>query len=292
MKSHFNAFHPAITFSYYMGSIALIMLFIHPIFLIAGLLIILGIHIFHDRCKSLQRWLFFMIITGILLFVMNPIFNERGRHVLLEWMGHRVTLEATIYGGMSALSIIGVMMLFVSYNEVMTPNKLLFLFSKLLPQFAILLMLTLRFIPLMRRRLTEISDVQKSKGISILHGTWKERIKKGMLYIQVLLTYSLEEAIQTADSMKARGYGQTNRSTYEYFRFKKSDIIALVYLVGLFSFDIFGRIKGYGFLTIYPILESIHFSSIEMVFFFVNLMFLSFPLLAELGGFIKWHLLN
>jgi energy-coupling factor transport system permease protein len=292
MKSRFNAFHPAINFSYYIGSIALIMLFLHPIFLIAALTILIGIHIVHDRCISLQHWLFFMIITGILIFIMNPLFNERGRHLLFEILGHRVTLEATIYGGMSALSIIGVMMLFVSYNEVMTPNKLLFLFSKILPQFAILLMLTLRFIPLMRRRLTEISDVQSSKGISILHGTWIERIQKGMLYIQVLLTYSLEEAIQTADSMKARGYGQSNRTTYEYFRFKKPDLIAMVYLSVLFSINLFGRFSGYGFLSIYPILESINPSPLEIIILVCNLMFLSFPLFAELGGFVRWQLLN
>lgn len=292
MKSRFNAFHPFVTFCYYIGSIVFMMLFQHPIFLLMGLLVLIAIHFVHDRCKNLQRWLFFIMISGVFIFILNPIFNERGRKLLFDVLGHRVTLEATIYGGMSALTIIGVMMIFVSYNEVMTPNKLLYLFSKFLPQFAVLLMLTLRFIPLMKRRLDEISSVQVSKGISVFHGSWKERTQKGMLYIQVLLTYSLEEAIQTADSMKARGYGQFNRTTYEYFRFKSSDKLALIYLLFLFTINLYGRFIGYGNLTIYPMMENVQLVSTEILFFVIYMLFLGFPLYVEIGGAVRWRLLK
>ncbi|HYK73911.1 MAG TPA: energy-coupling factor transporter transmembrane component T [Pseudoneobacillus sp.] len=292
MKSRFHDFHPFVTFCYYIGSIAFMMLFVHPIFLLLGLIVLIVIHFIHDRCKNLQRWLFFVMLSGGFIFILNPFFNERGRNVLFEVFGHRVTLEATIYGGMSAITLIGVMMIFVSYNEVMSPNKLLYLFSKFLPQFAVLLMLTLRFIPLMKRRLDEISAVQLSKGISIVYGSWKERIQKGMLYVQVLLTYSLEEAIQTADSMKARGYGKLNRTTYEYFRFKGSDKVALIYLILLFSINLYGRFKGFGYLTIYPIMEQIQLVSTENFFLFIYILFLGFPLYVEIGGVVRWRLLK
>jgi energy-coupling factor transport system permease protein len=292
MKVRFHAFHPVVTFCYYVGAIALVMMNQHPLFLIAALSILLALHFFYNRFNDVKPWLFFIFTTGILIFLINPLFNERGRHVLLEIMGHRVTLEASIYGGMSALSIICVLLLFVSYNEVMTPNKQLFLFSKFLPQFAILLMLTLRFIPLMRRRLVEIAAVQVSKGISVSHGPLKERIKKGMLYVQVLLTYSLEEAIQTADSMKARGYGQKKRSTYEYFRFNKKDMLTLLFLVILLSINLYGRYAGFGSLTIYPLMESLGLAPEESFILLIYALFLCFPLYVEIGEFIRWRLLN
>jgi energy-coupling factor transport system permease protein len=290
MKSRFTTFHPLINFSYYIGSLILFMLFMHPIFLIVGITILIIIHYFEDRFRNLRRWLFFMFLTGLLILVMNPLFNERGRNLLFEVFGHRVTLEAVIYGGMSALSIVGVMALFVSYNENMTPNKLLFLFSRFLPQFAVLLMLTLRFIPLMRRRLEEISAVQTSKGISVHTGSFQERMKKGMLYIQILLTYSLEEAIQTADSMKARGYGQYKRSSYEYFTWKLSDKISLVYLTVLFLFCLYSRYSGAGVFTIYPMMESIGLQIDEQLLLFISMMFISFPLLVNLGDVFRWRI--
>ncbi|MCD8511312.1 MAG: energy-coupling factor transporter transmembrane protein EcfT [Bacillus sp. (in: Bacteria)] len=110
-----------------------------------------------------------------MIFIINPLFNDRGRHVLFELLGQRVTLEASLYGATMALAIMAIISLFVSYNEVMTPNKLLFLFSKILPRFAVVLMLTLRFIPLMKRRLDEISAVQQSKGLSLTDGTWRKK---------------------------------------------------------------------------------------------------------------------
>jgi energy-coupling factor transport system permease protein len=193
---------------------------------------------------------------------------------------------------MNALVIIGVMALFVSYNEVMSPNKLLFLFSKLLPQFAVLLMLTLRFIPLMKRRLAEISAIQTSKGLSMVHGRWMDKAKTGILYVQVLLVYSLEEAIQTADSMKARGYGNGKRTSYEYFIFKKRDLFALLYLLVVFLLVLIGRLKGYGYLTIYPVMESALISPSEFFLLFLYLLFLSFPLVAGVGGYVRWRLSN
>lgn len=293
MEQRFAQFHPAVTFLFYIGALSLLMLMLHPLFLVCGFIVVLLISFIHGQIQGLKRWSILMISTVVFILILTPLFNERGRTVLFEIANHRITLEAITYGGMTAISIISVIALFVSYNEIMTPNKLLFLFSKILPQFAVLLMLTLRFIPLMRRRLAEISAVQSSKGLSVLHGRFKDKAKNGLLYVQVLLSYSLEEAIQTADSMKARGYGSGKRSTYEYFRLKNIDIVAMVFLVSIFITLVFLRIySGYGFLTIYPRMESFQLSEIEFLCLAGYLLFFSFPLLVEGWGYIRWRLLN
>ncbi|MDP4086972.1 MAG: energy-coupling factor transporter transmembrane component T [Bacillota bacterium] len=290
MPNQFERFHPLVTFSFYAGALSLLILMLHPVFLGTAIVVILAINYRQDHLSGVRRWLIFMMTTGLLIVIFNPLFNERGRHVLFEMGQRRFTLEAVTYGGMNALSIIGVLALFISYNEIMTPNKLLFLFSKFMPQFAILLMLTLRFIPLMKRRLAEISVIQMSKGISVTHGKWKGRVKAAMQYIQILLTYSLEEAIQTADSMKARGYGSGIRTSYEYFRFKKMDGLALFYLVMLFLLILNGRFSGYGFLNVYPIMESCQLTKMDTFTLTLFLFFLSFPLLTEIGGVFRCRL--
>jgi energy-coupling factor transport system permease protein len=288
MSTRFSRFHPAIQFFYFLGSIVLVMLFMHPFYLSIAITIFILFHFFFDRFKGLLAWIRFILLTGGFIFFLTPLFNERGRYLLFELFGHRVTFEAITYGAMSALSLIGVMVLFISYNEIITPNKILFLFSKFLPQFAVLLMLTLRFIPLMRRRLNEISAVQSAKGISIHDGTWRERLQKGMIYIQILLTFSLEEAIQTADSMKARSYGLYSRTTYEHFRLKAMDKIAFLFLLFIFSICVWMRFNGFGFLTVYPVMESLSLAPSEWVILFLYSLFLSFPLFVEMGE-IQWR---
>ncbi|MEH7094278.1 energy-coupling factor transporter transmembrane component T [Neobacillus vireti] len=292
MRLRFDRFHPLVTFLFYAGAVSLLIVMLHPVFLVTSIAVVFLINILHDRLNGLRRWSFFLLTTFVLMVMMNPLFNERGRHLLVEINQHRVTVEAVVYGGMNALSIIGIIAIFVSYNVIMTPNKLLFLFAKILPQFAVLLMLTLRFIPLMRRRLEEITVVQRSKGLSVAHGSWRARAKIGMLYVQTLLTFSLEEAIQTADSMKARGYGRGPRTTYEYFKMNQADRMAIIYLLGLLSFTLVERVSGYGFLTIYPLMETWHLSLMDTAVFISYTLFLSFPLLVEAGGMFRWRLSN
>lgn len=292
MGNRFNRYHPLITFFYYAGAIVLLFLMLHPIFLAVGFLCILVINFMHDRLQGIRRWFLLIIISVFFMMFLNPLFNERGRHILFEINHHRFTLEAVTYGGMNGLSLIGVIILFISYNIVMTPNKLLFLFSRFLPQFSVLLMLTLRFIPLMRRRIEEISYIQRSKGISVKAGKWKTKWKTAMLYVQVLLTFSLEEAIQTADSMKARGYGQGARTSYEYFRFKRSDTSAILYLAILFALVVTGRIYGYGYLTVYPLMEIWDLSLNDFRILICYFLFISFPILVEAGEKIRWRLSN
>ena len=292
MSHRFERYHPLVSFLYYTGALSLFILMLHPIFLVAALFMVLLINFRHDRYRRMKRWWIFLFSTFLLMLFLNPLFNERGRHLLFEIHHHRVTLEAISFGGMNALSIICVIAIFISYNIVMTPNKLLYLFSKFLPQFAILLMLTLRFIPLMRRRLEEISTIQRSKGVLLTTGTWKYRVKTGMLYIQTLLTFSLEEAIQTADSMEARGYGTRSRSSYEYFTFRKKDFFVLLFLIILYAVIILGRIRGYGYLTVYPIMESWGLSPLDFQTLIFYLLFLSFPIWIEAGGKFQWRLSN
>ncbi|MGG5254339.1 energy-coupling factor transporter transmembrane component T [Neobacillus sp. SM06] len=292
MYDRFERFHPLILFIYYGGAMILFFLLLHPLFLSIAFFLVLLLHLLRDHGRSLSQWLFFMLTTGLFLFLLNPLFNERGRHVLLTIFQHRFTLEAFIYGGMSALSVMGVIALFVSYNEIMTPNKLLFLFAKWLPQFAVLLMLTLRFIPLMKKRAEDITAIQKSKGIAGADGSLRKRIETGLLFLQALLVFSLEEAIQTADSMNARGYGFRKRSSYEYFVLKKADWIAGLFLVFLFIAIAYGRVNGYGYLTVYPRLENWYLTGMDLEVLIFECLYLSFPLMVNVGRRIRWRILR
>lgn len=292
MILRFEQLHPFNTFLYYAGAIALLMLMLHPFYLGVAFFIIIMREFFYDRFRGLRNWFLFIFLTALIIVIINPFFNQRGQHVLWEFGHRRFTLEAFLYGGITALSLISIVVLFVSFNRIMTPNKLLFLFARILPQFALLLMLTLRFIPLMKRRIEDITSVQQSKGISMTNGKWSEKAKKGLLYVQVLLTYSLEEAIQTADSMKARGYGAGKRSSYDHFRWYRSDYFIAAFIVSCLIILFYGRINGHGYLTIYPVMDSLHLVGADQLLFLVVVLYFLFPLWLEWGGMLKWRIFN
>jgi energy-coupling factor transport system permease protein len=68
--------------------------------------------------------------------------------------------------------------------------------------------MSLRLIPRMKRRVIAIASAQKTIGNDVFAGGLKVRLKNGIKILSALTTWSLENSIETADSMNARGYGR------------------------------------------------------------------------------------
>src|SRR5699024_4213728 len=168
-------------------------------------------------------------------------------------------------------------------------NKFLFVFSKILPRTAFLVMLSLRFIPLVRLRLIEIMAVQHVRGTSLVTGPVKYRAKNGMNFLKILLTWSLEEAIQTADAMKTRGYGLGKKSAYLPWYFGKRDLFVFIFLALLFSFSVFAGIFGYGKIVIYPALGTLEFFFLDICAYMAMILLIGFPIIVEGREALKWH---
>ncbi len=107
-------------------------------------------------------------------------------------------------------------------------------FSRISPKVALLTMITGEFVPLFYEKITENNTRPKTKGVQVDAGSIVERVKNGMQLLQVLLICSLEDALQTADSMQARGFGVTKRTTYIRYRMERRDWYTLSYLSILF----------------------------------------------------------
>lgn len=289
MGNGFPSYHPYTIFFYYICVGVLSMYFNHPVFLILGLIILIFINISHDKGKSLRKWTFPLIIMGSIFVILNPFLVSRGTNILFYFRGKQVTLEATMYGIVMSLALVSVIIIFVSFNLILNGNKFLFIFSKILPRTAFLIMLSIRFIPLVKGRLDEIMAVQRVRGITLSNGTLKRRAENGMLMLKILLTWSLEEAVQTADSMKARGYGIGKKSSYIPYKIEKRDWTWIVTLFTLFVICIIGGILGYGKIHIYPELGTLHLYPIDWILLICMTIIYSFPLITEGREWIRWR---
>ena len=129
----------------------------------------------------------------------------------------------------------------------------------------------------------------KTKGVQVDSGSIIERVKNGMQLPQVLLICSLEDALQTADSMQARGFGVTKRTTYIRYRMERRDWYTLNYLIILFIAAIVCSIMA-GKLIIYPKVESILFQQYDGMMFVVFTMFISLPIIMEGREWIWWRM--
>ncbi|EJS76839.1 energy-coupling factor transporter transmembrane component T [Bacillus cereus] len=290
MKISFSSLHPFVSFFYYIGVMILCMMCLHPLFLIGAIILIVIINMMQGNGEKIRKMLPNTIIFFFMVIVFNSLLTHRGATTLF-WLGDsRIKLEAIMFGLVMGLLLVAVMFTFASYNDIISSHKFLYLFSRISPKVALLTMITVRFVPLFIRRLQKITLVQKTKGVQVDSGSIVERVKNGMQLLQVLLICSLEDALQTADSMQARGFGVTKRTTYIRYRMERRDWYTLSYLMILFIFAVILSSYGGGELIIYPKVESILFQQYDGIMFGVFTMFISLPIMMEGRELIWWRM--
>ena len=125
---------------------------------------------------------------------------------------------------------------FASFNRVMTSDKFIYLFGKIIPALSLILSMSLRFIPKFKSQMAIVTEAQRSIGRDVSNGSLWERTKTAILIFSIMITWALENAIETADSMKSRGYGLKGRSAFSIYRFDERDRYTLLWLCfcGLF----------------------------------------------------------
>lgn len=92
-----------------------------------------------------------------------------------------------------------------------------------MPNTALVFSMVLSFIPRLKKNAAEISDARL-----LIDG--ENKIKKSINSFSALITMTLEQSIETADSMKARGYSK-DRNIYSKYRFSVQDLLLIIFTV-------------------------------------------------------------
>lgn len=106
----------------------------------------------------------------------------------------------------------------------------MYLFGKVVPAFSLLLSMAMRFLPLFLHQAKEISRAQRCMGRDGSMGSLWHRAKCSVRMCSILILWALENAIETADSMKSRGYGLPGRTAYSRYEWEERDKMALWYM--------------------------------------------------------------
>jgi energy-coupling factor transport system permease protein len=286
----FASLHPAPCFVYYVSLVILSMVLYHPLFLLPALFSMLLLNYLQDGGARLKGSLKAYLLLGLLLALFNPLLSHRGETILFYFRDNPITLEAIAYGITMMLSLVTVLVTFVSYNQTITPDKFMYLFASLCPQTAFLAMLTTRFVPFLKVRSEQINQVQKAQGIDITRGSLKERLTNGMAILSILVMWSLEEAIETAQSMRARGYGSSRRRTsYFSYAMTRRDWLSLALTVISASLLLLLWQAGYQHYQIYPKVAAPGWERETFLFFLVSGIYLGIPLVLEWWDRYTWR---
>lgn len=287
----FESYHPIVLFTYFAVVIGFSIFYMHPVYLVISLLASLILHAILNKAAVKSSMLFYLPLF-LVISISNPIFSHNGMIVLFYVNYNPITLEAILYGVAMATMIITVIVWFACYNAVMTSDKFLYLFGKMSPALALILSLSLRLVPKFKRQITVIADAQKTIGMDYTVGNAWQRVKNALQIMSILITWALENAIETADSMKARGYGLKNRSTFSLFIFTRRDGILLALIVFLAVINFAGAVWGYTTYYYYPTFSDLPSSFMHIGLYSSYLILLIMPIIIEIREAIIWRSLK
>lgn len=231
----FDAMHPAVPALYACITLGLTMAALHPVLVAISCA---GAFAYIACVRGLRsavcalRW---QIPVMLVIALVNPLFVRMGSTVVLELFGRQVFLESLLYGLAMAGMFVASVQWFAACSHMLTHDKVLALFGSAAPVVALMISMTMRLVPRFLRQgrtIAAVQDVARSCFVADDRAGLPARVADRLRQSSVLMGWAMEESLETADAMRARGWGaRRRRTTYVPYRFTLCDAAAIVLLV-------------------------------------------------------------
>jgi energy-coupling factor transport system permease protein len=288
---HFETYHPIVIFTFFAGAVFISMFTAHPV--VIAVCYLSGV-IFCGMLSGVKKLLaslaYSLPLTVVIAFL-NPIFVHKGETILFFLNDNPVTLEAVYRGAASGVMLMSVFYWFKCYNAVMTSDKFIYLFGRAAPKLSLLISMILRFIPKLIEQYKEIDCVQRAMGIYISK-SYADKLRSKFRVFSALVSWSLENSIETADSMRARGYGLKGRTSYSDFFWRRRDTAMMTLTACLLILTLSLTGAGYADFLYYPSVSAVEWGGLNAVCYLAVFVLLFFGTAMEIKENIKWKYLK
>lgn len=248
-RLHWSKLHPGVMFIYFVMVIVLTMCVTSPFWLMASFVAASILELQVGGGKRYMKQLSGMLLITVVIAFGNLMLSHNGMHVLFYVNDNAITVEAFWYGLFFGGMLATAYLWFDLFQLFCDSEKLIFLFGKTMPTLGLLISMTLHYIPTLGQRLAVIRDAQRGMGRDD-HQGWRERAKQRGKEFSILISWSLENAIDTSDAMTSRGYGLGKRTCFHTYRFRGRDGLFLLAMSAAFAFGAMGTF-GFAYRVYY-----------------------------------------
>lgn len=283
----FSCLNPRVLTAYFLSVLLISMFIWNPVIQIISLL---GGLLFLSTLTNVKEFISdigFYIILFMLITVTNPLFSHNGETPLFFLNGKPITLESIVYGGEMAVMIISVIIWCKCLNRIMTTDKILYILGGAVPKLSLLLSMSLRFIPLFKKQTKKVSNAQKTMGL-FSNISISDKAINASAVLSSMTDWSLENALETSNSMKSRGYGLKARTNYFLFKFTMKDMavvsLTTILMITTLVFTGMGTLD----FNFYPTISKINLTYKALTAYIAYGILAFFPFLFETEENIKW----
>jgi energy-coupling factor transport system permease protein len=288
----FSTYHPVLNFSFF-GFVILTTIFVlHPALLAFSFAAGMAYSIYLNGKKAVKFNLLLLLPLMLIAAVINPAFNHEGVTILIYVRDNPITLESIYYGVASAVMLGAVILWFSCYNAVMTSDKFVYLFGRLIPALSLIFSMVLRFVPKYKYQIKKVADAQRCIGKDISSGNVFARAGSGIMILSVMTTWALENSIETADSMKSRGYGLRGRTAYSNYRFDGRDRLLLLILIALLLAVLYAMASGLISVQYFPAFQMNETGAFSVPLYCIYGVLCFLPLILDIKEDAAWRYLR
>ena len=255
----FDRYHPAVALIYCGVLLAFSMAAMHPVYLLATFAGLVAYNAVLRGAKAALSGMLWQAPLVLILAIANPLFVSAGSTELFRIGLHAVYLEALCYGLCQGLMLVNVLLAFSIAARVVSSDKVLCVLGNATPTLALMISMAMRLVPQFVRRGEAIADTQKAcaaasarsactasapshsagarpdaNAVSRSAKPRRAALANGLRLSTVLMSWGMEDSLETVDAMRARGWGAaTKRTTYQRYRFRKADAFACAFIAVL-----------------------------------------------------------
>ena len=238
-------FMVGIFFQFHLWSTSLILSGLYFVILI--ILMIVSKVSFFSLLKSLSA-MWMLIIILMLLYILIPTTDTYHPDLgtAFSLWGLDVKWNAICQSGYIILRLVLMIALTMVLTSTTKPMDMTYAFEWYMSplkvirfpahEIAMTLSIALRFIPTLLEETERIMKAQASRGVDFNHGGLFKRFGAVIALIIPLFVSALERSEELANAMIVRGYDpRAKRTRYRLLKFSWRDLIAFIFIVGLFA---------------------------------------------------------
>lgn len=219
----FENYHPGINFIYFLFSMIFILYFNHPVYVAIAFLSAFAYSI---KLNGKREVIFnFILVLFIVIYCLwYAYYNHFGvTNIRKNFIGNNITAEALFYGLVRGTKAAAFIMNFACMLAVFTTDKVIYLAGRLFPRLSLFISIFLRSFSRIRKKHAAVNISREGIGLGKGQSTVIGGIRNRLRILSGIITWTLEDYIESSMSMKCRGYTLKRRTSFSIYRFDNRD---------------------------------------------------------------------
>lgn len=288
----FDSYHPVINLIYFVAVFTFAIVFNHPVFVLISYVCAFAYSVKLNGVKQIAVNI--CLIPLMLIYTAwYSYYNHFGvTDLKTNLFGNQITLEAIAYGLQISITVATILMFLSCMFTIFSTDKIVYLFGRVSPRLSLFLSIILRMFPRIKAQAGHIKLGQEGIGRAPGQRSVFGGIIDFFRLLSITITWTLENFVESAASMKCRGYSLKGRTAFSIYRFDNRD---RAFVIGVFlciTIVISGMLLNQTAIQYDPELIINNITSVSYIFYVAYATLLLMPMALQIIGEFKFERLR